>query len=95
MRRANFVAWLCHTLSPGPITRPHHTAPSHGPITRLVQGIEVFSPMLRPLHTNRSHLFLYDPDLYNNPVADDAADSHGTAGKAGAAEAHTEWLDGL
>ena len=29
------------------------------------------SPLLRPLHTNRSHLFLYDPDMYENPVPAD------------------------
>ena len=31
------------------------------------QGIEVFLPVLRPLYTPRTHLFLYDPRMYNNP----------------------------
>lgn len=32
------------------------------------KGIEVFSPYLRPLYTQRTHLFLYSPELYDNPT---------------------------
>ena len=32
------------------------------------KGTEVFSPILRPLYTQRTHLFLYDPRMYNNPT---------------------------
>ena len=35
------------------------------------KGIEVFLPLLRPLYTSRTHLFLYDPDMYNNPEPDE------------------------
>ena len=34
------------------------------------KGIPVFSPYLQPLYTQRTHLFLYDPDLYANPTPD-------------------------
>ena len=32
------------------------------------KGIEVFSSYLRPMYTQRTHLFLYDPSLYQNPL---------------------------
>jgi len=32
------------------------------------KGTEVFSPILRPLYKQRTHLFLYDPRMYNNPT---------------------------
>jgi len=35
------------------------------------KGIEVFSPYLRPLYTNRTHLFLYDPRMYDNPTPEE------------------------
>lgn len=32
------------------------------------KGVEVFSSYLRPLYQNRTHLFLYDPTMYDNPT---------------------------
>jgi hypothetical protein len=34
------------------------------------KGITVFSSFLQPLYTPRTHLFLYDPELYANPTPD-------------------------
>ena len=33
------------------------------------KGVEVFSSYLRPMYTQRTHLFLYDPDMYQRPRA--------------------------
>ena len=32
------------------------------------KGIEVYSSFLRPFYQQRTHLFLYDPALYQNPL---------------------------
>ena len=32
------------------------------------KGVQVFSSYLQPLYTARTHLFLYDPDMYANPT---------------------------
>ena len=32
------------------------------------KGVTVFSPVLQPLYTSRTHLFLYDPEMYANPT---------------------------
>lgn len=34
------------------------------------KDITVFSYFLQPLYTPRTHLFLYDPEMYNNPTPD-------------------------
>ena len=34
------------------------------------KGISVFSPILQPRYTQRTHLFLYDPEMYDNPTPD-------------------------
>mmetsp|Transcript_54448 Transcript_54448/g.144504 ORF Transcript_54448/g.144504 Transcript_54448/m.144504 type:complete len:85 (-) Transcript_54448:125-379(-) len=38
------------------------------------KGIDVYLPLLRPLYTPRTHLFLYDPELFNNPEVEEAVE---------------------
>ena len=38
------------------------------------KGVEVFSPILKPLYHPRTHLFLYDPQMYANPTPESESD---------------------
>lgn len=38
------------------------------------KGVEVFSSILKPMYRSRTHLFLYEPSMYDNPTPDETGD---------------------